>query len=271
MCGRFALGAEPRELAELLEVHESALPAELAPRYNIAPTQRVLVARRARADAVEQFGLPAAASATRGPNFAQFGLSAAASSTRGPNFAQFGSRQLELTLVRWGLIPSWAKDPAIGNRMINARAESVAEKPAFRAAFRRRRCLVLADGFYEWQKRGRGPKQPYLIRLRSGRPFAFAGLWESWRAPEGELVESCTLLTTTPNSLVERIHDRMPVLLHRRDHARWLTEGEDPAKLAELLAPFPAEEMAAHPVGLHVNNPRLDGPECVVPVPELFE
>jgi len=179
------------------------------------------------------------------------------------------ARRRVLRLLRWGLVPFWAKDPGIGSRMINARAETVADKPAFRAAFRRRRCLVLADGFYEWQRVGRGAKQPFLIRLRDGGPFAFAGLWERWTGPEGEPLESCTLLTTQPNALVAPIHNRMPVILDPSDYDAWLDpELQDPAALRPLLRAFPAERMTAHPVSQRVNNPRVDDPGCAAPLPD---
>ena len=141
--------------------------------------------------------------------------------------------------MHWGLIPSWAKDASIGSRMINARAETLAEKPSFRTAFRRRRCLVLADGFYEWMKVGTS-RRPMRIILRSGEPFAFAGLWESWKTPEGERLLSCTIITTGPNSLMAPIHNRMPVILSREAEPLWLDQSvQDPAALSELLAPYP--------------------------------
>jgi putative SOS response-associated peptidase YedK len=164
--------------------------------------------------------------------------------------------------MRWGLVPSWAKDLSIGSRMINARAETLAEKPSFRAAFARRRCLILANGFYEWQKSGKGPSQPYFISLREGRPFAFAGLWELWRSPEGEEVKSCTIITTTPNARIAEIHDRMPVILTGEKMWNWLV-WNNPAQLGGLLAPYPAEEIQAAPVGRMVNDPNLDGPELI--------
>jgi putative SOS response-associated peptidase YedK len=174
----------------------------------------------------------------------------------------------EVVLLRWGLVPSWADDRAIGNRLINARAETVADKPAFRAAFRKRRCLVLADGFYEWQKTGSPKKQPYYFKLKDDGLFAFAGLWEHWDK-EGEVVESCTIVTTDANELLRPMHDRMPVILHRGDYERWLDPSNQTAKdLLPLLRPFPAEEMRAYPVSLHVNNPRHDDPNCVVPLDE---
>lgn len=168
--------------------------------------------------------------------------------------------------MRWGLVPSWAKDLSIGSRLINARAETLAEKPSFRAAFARRRCLIPANGFYEWQKAktGRGKSQPYFISLRDGRPFAFAGLWELWRSPEGEEVKSCTLITTTPNERVAEIHDRMPVILNGESMWNWLT-WSNLAQLGGLLAPYPAEEMQAVPVGRGVNDPNLDAPQLISP------
>lgn len=168
----------------------------------------------------------------------------------------------ELAMLRWGLIPSWADDPSIGNRMINARAETVATKPAFRAAFKSRRCLVVADGFYEWRQFP-GGKQPYLIRLRSGRPFGFAGLWERWDR-DGEPLESCTILTTTANELMQPLHDRMPVLIPHEHYDDWLKG--DTGTAASLLVPFPADRLTAYPVSRVVNSPRNDVPACVEPV-----
>jgi len=174
----------------------------------------------------------------------------------------------ELALLHWGLIPFWAKDPSIGARMINARAETAAEKPAFRAAFKRRRCLVVADGFYEWQKQN-GGKQPYFISLRNREPFAFAGLWESWKGAEETVIESCALLTTTPNDLILPLHNRMPVILHPRDYELWLDVAvEDQARLQRLLKPFPSGEMEAYPVSRFVNKPQNDDPRCIEPLAE---
>jgi putative SOS response-associated peptidase YedK len=169
----------------------------------------------------------------------------------------------ELVWLRWGLVPSWAKDPAIGNRLINARAESAAEKPAFRAAVRRRRCLVVADGFYEWQRTGR-KKQPYFLHVRGDRPFAFAGLWEAWEGADHSTLETCAILTTDANELVRPIHDRMPVILSPDGCAAWLDPAiEDPRQLAPLLAPYPSEEMEAREVGDFVNSPSHDSPRCL--------
>lgn len=171
----------------------------------------------------------------------------------------------EIARLRWGLIPSWSKDPSIGSRLINARAETVSEKPAFRSAFRHRRCLVPADGFYEWRKLDR-TKQPFYIRMRDGRPFAFCGLWERWETPGGEAVETCTILTTDANDVIKPLHDRMPVILPPGKYDAWLDAGlRDPETLASLLRPFDPKAMDAYPVSTLVNNPGNDGPECIRP------
>jgi putative SOS response-associated peptidase YedK len=168
----------------------------------------------------------------------------------------------------WGLIPSWAKDPQIGSRMINARGETLAEKPSFRSALRRRRCLILADGFYEWrQEPGGKRKTPMYIRLADGTPFAFAGLWEVWRPPDGSEVYSCTIITTEPNSLMASIHNRMPVILPPESYPAWLASGErNPQDVLPLLQPYPPEAMAAYPVSTLVNSPANDLPACIQPV-----
>ena len=174
--------------------------------------------------------------------------------------ADLGRRAIGL--LHWGLIPSWADDPSIGNKMINARAETVAEKPAFRHAFKAKRCLVLADGFFEWRREGKH-KRPYFIRMKDDRPFAFAGLWERWDKGGGP-IESCTLLTGEPNEVVAPIHDRMPVILHKSDYDLWLDpDVNDPKKLQGLLVPYPADEMEAYPVGTLVNSPANDVAECI--------
>lgn len=176
-----------------------------------------------------------------------------------------------VSMYKWGLIPSWSKDPAIGDRMINARAESLAEKPSFRNAYRRRRCLILADGFYEWkQNPGMKSKQPIYLRLNPYRPFAFAGLWEIWNAPDGLEVRSCTIITTQPNSLIEPIHNRMPVILPPDVYSQWLApEDRQPAQLNDLLIPYPSSEMIAFPVSRMVNSPQTDTPDLIKPVGEL--
>ena len=238
MCGRFTLRSNLHLILQQFSLDEG--PA-LVPRYNIAPTQMVPVVRA----------------------------------------TQSGR---ELAMVRWGLIPSWSQDEKIGYRLINSRSETAAEKPSFRAAFRRRRCLVVTDGFYEWKKvstngesaksaeRKAGTvKQPYYIHMRDERPFAFAGLWESWRGPKGaELdspLESCSILTTEPNALMQSIHDRMPVILPPDDYAMWLDpsfEGID--ALRELQRPFDGDDLIADPVRTLVNSPRNESPDCVLPV-----
>jgi len=176
-----------------------------------------------------------------------------------------------LSMYKWGLIPSWSKDPAIGDRMINARAETLSEKPSFRNAFRRRRCLILADGFYEWKQiPGMKTKQPVYLRLNPYRPFAFAGLWEIWNAPDGSEVRSCTIITTQPNSLIEPIHNRMPVILPPEVYSQWLApEDRQPAQLNQLLVPYPSSEMVAFPVSRLVNSPQTDTAELIKPVGEL--
>jgi putative SOS response-associated peptidase YedK len=179
-----------------------------------------------------------------------------------------GNGGRELVLLRWGLVPFWAKDPAIGSRMINARSETVAQKPAFRAAFRRRRCLVPADGFYEWQRQEQG-KQPFYIRLGDEKPFAFAGLWEHWEGPDETTIESCTLLTTEPNDLIRLLHNRMPVILAPSDYDLWLDPGVQEAELLQpLLRPYPSENMIAYPISTWVNSPRNEGPQCIEPLSE---
>lgn len=167
--------------------------------------------------------------------------------------------------LRWGLIPAWAKDPSFGAKTINARAETVTEKPAFRTAFQRRRCLVVADGFYEWQRIGRA-KQPMYIVMKDDRPFALAGLWERWRG-ESEVIESCTILTTRANALLGKIHDRMPVILAREDYNLWLDPECDPARaLVPLLQPYPDDEMKMYPVSSKVNNARHESADCMEPI-----
>ncbi len=199
----------------------------LFPRYNIAPTQAVPVIRVLRANP-----------ATKGR---------------------------ELVPLRWGLIPSWADDPAIGNRLINARSETVADKPSFRGAFRNRRCLIPADGFYEWKKAGKA-KQPVYVQRRNGMPFAFAGLWEQWER-EGEVIESCAVITTAANELMAEFHDRMPVILDPKDYDLWLDAAvHDPKLLVPLLRPYPSDQLVAYPVSQTVNNPRHEGPGCVEPM-----
>jgi putative SOS response-associated peptidase YedK len=172
----------------------------------------------------------------------------------------------QLTEMRWGLVPFWAKDVSIGNRMINARAETIAEKPAFRSAFKKRRCLILADGFYEWQKAGK-IKVPTHIRMKSREPFAFAGLYEYWKTKSGQMLETCAILTTTPNELMKSIHHRMPVILTSENEAAWLDpENQDVPELMSMLKPHTPEQMEAFEVSDFVNSPRNQGPLCIKPL-----
>ncbi|TNF78146.1 MAG: SOS response-associated peptidase [Acidobacteria bacterium] len=224
MCGRYTLSSPTDLLADLLEL--DSVP-DLAPRYNIAPTQEAAVVRVT---------------------------------------GETGARTLDL--LRWGLIPFWSKDPGIGNRMINARAETVGEKPAYRTSFKRKRCLVPADGFYEWQATG-GPKQPFYFRFEGGGPFALAGLWDRWEKGEGDPIETFTILTTEPNEVVAPVHRRMPVILDRETMAIWLDPAiEDAERLTPLLGPFPAAGMEGFPVSTFVNSPGNDTPRCIEPLTE---
>ena len=221
MCGRFTLTIDPAELKDAFP--EFIFPTQSAPRYNIAPSQPILV-------------LP-----NDGSNKADFFI--------------------------WGLIPSWAKDPSIGNRMINARAETLAEKPSFRGPLKYHRCLVFADGFYEWKAQSTSKsKIPHFIRLKTGSPFVFAGLWDSWHSADGSEVRSATIITTTPNELMASIHNRMPVILRNDAYAQWLDPAhQPPGRFHDLLTPYPAEEMQAYPVSTLVNSPNNDQLECAVP------
>jgi len=227
MCGRYSLTTPVDGLRKLFDFKQ--LP-NLPPRYNIAPTQAVLVVRRGDGlrdqDAVE--GAPQAA------------------------------------ILRWGLIPSWAKDSGIGAKMINARAETVREKPAFKKAFQRRRCLLPADGFYEW-KVIEGKKQPFRIRFTDGEPFAFAGLWERWQDAEGSEIESCSIITTDAVASIEDIHNRMPVVLDPHAFGDWLGASQDAAQA--LLQPYQgAREIEAFPVDPRVNDVRNDEEELLQPI-----
>ena len=235
MCGRYTI----RLLQPIVDMFGIPLPDDFPPRFNVAPTEDVPVVRA--------------------------GEGASGSGVR-------------LDLLHWGLVPSWATDPSVGNKMINARAETAATRPAFRDAMRRRRCLIPADGFYEWKKLGGEPspgpgcgpgkrkaavrKQPYLLRMKGDKPFAFAGLWDTWRR-DGETLESFTILTTSPNELVADVHDRMPVIIAAADFARWLDPRRNATDVQDLLRAYPADEMEAVPLGKHVNSPANDDPRCV--------
>jgi len=170
----------------------------------------------------------------------------------------------EFVRVRWGLVPFWADDPKTGYSLINARAETVATKRSYKRSFQQRRCLILADGFYEWKKTG-DKKQPYFIHMKSDEPFAFAGIWEEWQGEAGE-IESCAMIVTNANELMKPVHERMPVILHPDDYDVWLDpEMQDTEKLQELLRAYPSEEMEMYPVRTVVNNPRNDAKDCLEP------
>ncbi len=214
--------------------HNLQLRMEFSPRYNITPTQDVAVIANTQNDG--------------------------------------DAKKVEF--FHWGLIPSWAKDAKIGSRMINARSETLTEKPSFRSAYKRRRCLILADGYYEWQDvLGTKLKQPVYIRLKSQNPFAFAGLWEEWQANwMDKPLRSCTIITCPPNPMLEEIHHRMPVILPQDRYAQWLTHGEQSSEtLQPLLTPYPGEEMEAYPVSRFVNRPANDSPECIAPMSDVNE
>lgn len=176
---------------------------------------------------------------------------------------QTGER--ELAVMRWGLVPFWAKDITVGNKMINARAETLTEKPAFRHAFRQRRCLVVADGFYEWATTVAGSKQPYFISVAGGEPFAFAGLWETWKSPDGERIESCTIVVTEANAVLRPIHDRMPVILDADRFDLWL-DTTTPLDEAQALLRAYVGEMTLYPISPRVNSVRNDDPDCLEPI-----
>jgi putative SOS response-associated peptidase YedK len=231
MCGRFVQVSSPDLLVERFGVDEVAAPAH-APSYNVAPRAGVYAVR----DRAEQDG-----------------------------------RRRSLSELRWGLVPSWAKDTKVGDRMINARAESLTDKPAYERAFRRHRCLVPADGFYEWQRRG-SRKQPMFIHRRDGEPMAFAGLWAAWRDGDGDdadWLRSCAIVTTDANDVLAPLHERMPVVLEERDWDRWLDPSADDVNaLARLLVPASNELLVAYPVSSAVNSADNDGPELVQQVEE---
>ena len=252
MCGRFTQTRAWSELVQLYDITESPSPSNFAPRYNIAPTQDIAVVRPT-ADA-----------------------------------RKTGGSDRELVMLRWGLVPFWAKDVNVGARMINARAESVRTKPAFREPFRRRRCLIVADGFYEWRQEnaeqkgaesGEIPagrktparknttvrKQPYYITAAGGRPFALAGLWEQWAPPGSQRLDTCTIVTTAASDEIAWIHDRMPVMLEPARFGTWLNTAAPPEAAEALLRPY-AGALAAQPVSTRVNSVRNDDPHCIAPM-----
>jgi putative SOS response-associated peptidase YedK len=219
MCGRFTRSQTIDEIAEAF--FADIVEADLAPSYNIAPTQTI--------------------------------VSIAGNSVK------------RLLGMRWGLIPSWAKDDSMASKLINARAETVAEKPSFRDAFKKRRCLIIADGFYEWKKAG-NEKIPFYIRLKSKEPFAFAGLFDNWEAPEGKVLTTCTIITTEANEMMSKLHERMPVILPREQHQLWLDGSVQKSDaLKEMLKPFSPDLMEAYPVSRMVNSPSNNSPKCIEP------
>jgi putative SOS response-associated peptidase YedK len=227
MCGRFTLSTPAEKWADLFDVDLAA--ATTAPRYNIAPSQDVLAVRE----------------------------------------AQDGSGR-EIVPLRWGLVPAWAKDRRIANRLINARAESLTQKPAFRDAYRDRRCLLVADGFYEWHGKA-GTRRPYYYRLGDGGVFGMAALWERWVPPAWSRatdpiapLETCTIVTTEANGLVRVVHDRMPLILQRRDYQLWLG-ARDLEELSGLLRPLPDDWLVSYAVSSHVNDASHDDPQCIEP------
>jgi putative SOS response-associated peptidase YedK len=178
----------------------------------------------------------------------------------------------EVAPFKWGLIPFWSKDPEIGNRMINARSETAAEKPSFRKAFKSQRCLIPADGFYEWKKMDEGPKQPYYFQMVDKKPFALAGIWDKWKNPEGGIIESCSILTTEPNAVVKPVHKRMPVIINPKKFDFWLdptTEKIDDLK--ELMKPYDAKVIEAYPVDRYVNSPQNKGEKCIEKFQEKYK
>lgn len=176
-----------------------------------------------------------------------------------------------LSQLKWGLVPSWAKDSDIGNRMINARAETITEKPSFREAFKSRRCIIPASGFYEWQKKATGTKQPFYFYLKEKDVFGFAGLWESWvDKTTGDELETCTIITTEANEALQPVHDRMPVILKPENYDQWLdTKEKNTNKLQELLKPYPADKIGSHTVGRNVNIPDSDSADLILPMNSL--
>jgi putative SOS response-associated peptidase YedK len=183
-----------------------------------------------------------------------------------PVIRQMESR--ELVNCKWGLIPFWAKDPSLGNKLINAKAETLAEKPSFKHALTRRRCLIPADGFYEWQKRGKAPSQPIYVRRQDKGLFAFAGLWEEWKAPDGKRLQTFTIITTEPNELISQFHHRMAVILKPDEEAVWLDLKNKPEDVLPLLRPYDLEDLEAFPVSRAVNSPSVDHASLIEPLSE---
>ncbi|MGQ9503289.1 MAG: SOS response-associated peptidase [Thermogutta sp.] len=253
MCGRFTLRAAPQDVAKHFSLFD--VPS-FSPRYNIAPGQMIGAVRPQRAQDNLVVEDRRTQPDSKGDSF------------RDDAAITGGISNREWTWLRWGLIPHWSGDPSIANRLINARVETVITKPAFRSAARYRRCLIPADGFYEWKKTGRN-KQPYFIHLQDNRLFALAGLWDRWESPDGGILETCTILTVEPNALMAKIHNRMPLILPPVAYQAWL----DPAltefeELHRWLKPYPEEEIRVFPVTSYVNAIHNEGTRCLEPAPD---
>ncbi len=218
MCGRFTLTASAEKVQKAFELEQ--VPSQLAPRYNIAPTQPIAVVTN--------------------------------------------DHPKELTYVTWGLVPSWAKDTSMAGQLINARAETLAEKPSFRTAYKYRRCLVPADGFYEWRKDGKS-KSPVYIHKEDRSVFAMAGLWERWVSKDGSEILSATIVTTEPNELISTMHHRMAVILKAEDYDLWLSPKAEPLALQAILQPYPSDDLRAYEVAPTVNNARFDSADMILP------
>ena len=234
MCGRFTFTSDSGLLQQFFPDFE--IPSDMSPRYNITPTQNVVVITNVQDESETDAG------------------------------------KKKVEFCQWGLIPSWAKDEKIGSKMINARSETLSEKPSFRNAYKRRRCLILADGYYEWQQvPGDKLKQPVYIRFKSKNPFAFAGLWEKWQTNWMEIpLRTCTIITCPPNPLLKNIHHRMPVILPPDAYGQWLDPNEKlQEELQPLLVPYHGEEMEAYAVSRLVNRPTNDSSECIAPMSDI--
>ncbi|TFF89865.1 MAG: SOS response-associated peptidase [Promethearchaeota archaeon] len=238
MCGRFARFSPAHVFRMLFQLDEFL---ELAPQYNISPGQEIYAVR----------GIPVR--------------------DQEPDNASTTDAAREVAPLQWGLIPFWSKQPRSGP--INARSETVAEKPTFKASFKQRRCLIPADGFYEWKKTTSGPKQPYFIHMANEEPFALAGIWDKWNNPEGGSIESCSILTTEPNAVVKPIHKRMPVIIDKSKFDTWLNpaEKQDLDEVKALLKPFDPKKMEAYPVSLYVNKPQNKGKKCIQEKEEKYK
>ena len=231
MCGRFTLHHSTEEVIDRFGVQETLF--ELTPRFNIAPTQQIAVV-------------------CQGVN-------------QGANQGANQEAKRILTNYKWGLVPSWASDPQIGSKMINARAETLAEKPSFKKSLLTKRCLIPSDGFYEWQQEGKN-KNPVYIQMKNQGLFAFAGLWDEWKSPDNTLLRTCTIITVEPNSLISKIHHRMAAILTKELENMWLDPSlKELDKLLEMLKPYSADEMEVFPVNKAVNNTSFDSPECIKP------